>query len=124
MFLLDIDYFKKINDHYGHGTVDQVLITLSRLVENNLRLCDTFARWGGEEFICLLPETNLGKTRVVAEKIRNLIANYDFGLEHSVTDSIGIAELESHAMNIDHLVDLADKALYKAKEQGRNRVCS
>lgn len=124
LFLLDIDFFKRINDQYGHAAGDQLLIQMSHLVVSNLRTSDTFARWGGEEFICLLPETSLENGVKVAEKIRNLIAGYDFGLKSNITVSIGIVELPRHEQSIDQLVDAADIALYKAKNTGRNRVQS
>lgn len=121
LFLLDIDFFKQINDQYGHAAGDQVLIKISRLVVSNLRANDTFSRWGGDEFVCLLPETSLDKGVQVSEKIQKVIAGYDFGLKSNVTVSIGIAELARHG-HIDKLLNAADDALYKAKSMGGNRV--
>ncbi len=123
LFIMDIDFFKKVNDQYGHATGDQILIKMSRLVADHLRKSDTFARWGGEEFIGLLPETGLENGIIVAEKIKNLIADYDFGLKNNVTVSIGIASLNRHGQSLTQLIDVADIALYKAKNSGRNQVC-
>ncbi|PKO02061.1 MAG: hypothetical protein CVU43_09910 [Chloroflexi bacterium HGW-Chloroflexi-5] len=124
LFMLDIDHFKHINDQYGHGIGDQVLIKLAQLVSNHMRTSDTFARWGGEEFIGLLPETSLEKGINAVEKIRTLIADHDFELDKPVTVSIGITELIDCGDNIDLFVDAADQALYQAKSGGRNRVCA
>ncbi|MDP3450989.1 MAG: GGDEF domain-containing protein, partial [Anaerolineaceae bacterium] len=124
LFMLDIDHFKHINDQYGHGIGDQVLIKLAQLVSNHMRTSDTFARWGGEEFIGLLPETSLEQGITAVEKIRTLIADHDFELDKPVTVSIGITELIDYGDNIDLFMDAADQALYQAKSGGRNRVCA
>ena len=124
LFLLDIDHFKLINDQYGHGTGDQVLIKLAQLVSNHLRTSDIFARWGGEEFIGLLPETNLDKGLIAVEKLKNLISNHTFDLDKPVTVSIGIVEISDYGENFDFFVEAVDQALYEAKNSGRNRVCA
>ncbi len=124
----DLDYFKRINDGYGHQSGDSILCDVASLIKSHLRLSDTIARFGGEEFVALLPETGSGWAHSIAERIRISIANTRFSLPTKeviqVTISIGIATL-SHGgaeMDADTLVATADQALYQAKESGRNRV--
>lgn len=122
MLLMDIDLFKQVNDQYGHLTGDKVLVTLSQKIKENLRSSDILGRWGGEEFLAICPETDLEQARNVAEKVRQAIEKTDFELPSSVTISIGISVLMEDA-TVESLVAAADKALYLAKSQGRNRVC-
>ncbi len=123
ILLLDIDHFKSINDKHGHATGDEVLKTISTLVSKNLRESDTFARWGGEEFICLLPETNLVDGVKVAEKLNTMIKEHGFdSIVDNVTVSIGVSVKSSQDKSIDQIIEMADQALYQAKRDGRNQV--
>jgi len=121
ILLLDVDHFKKINDHFGHHTGDTVLIELVALLKENTRTIDTVGRWGGEEFLILLPETDANGAAVLAEKIRSVIEHHPFQDAGSVTISIGIADCIGKK-DIDMLIIQADRALYRAKGNGRNRV--
>ena len=121
IILMDIDYFKKINDRYGHLTGDKVLKELSKLIESNLRESDTFGRWGGEEFMIITPHTSKEDARVIAEKLRKIIENHSFSDIEHVTVSFGVTECsKEHTLDTD--ISLADKALYLSKQNGRNRV--
>jgi len=119
--MLDIDYFKKINDTYGHNAGDYALKTISKLVAENIREYDTFARWGGEEFVILVPNSNTEQAVVLAEKIRKKIANFEFEEIGSISCSFGVAQM-GDGFELDNLVENADKALYMAKRSGRNRT--
>jgi diguanylate cyclase (GGDEF)-like protein len=120
----DIDAFKAVNDRYGHGVGDQVLIEVSRRIEATLREGDTVGRLGGDEFLILLPQVrDLDDALLVAEKIRTTGAEPISVGGHRITPtlSLGVALVEPHD-TIDGVVARADKALYAAKERGRNRV--
>ncbi|CAG36281.1 GGDEF domain-containing protein [Desulfotalea psychrophila] len=121
LIMIDIDNFKSVNDTYGHLVGDEVLKGLSSLTAKSIRESDLFARWGGEEFIILLPETYLTGAAVVAEKIRLNIANYDNGTAGKRTCSFGVSEF-SIGTNPEILINNADKALYAAKGNGKNQV--
>ena len=126
VLMLDIDFFKKVNDTYGHDVGDNVLKMVADILRSNLRDHDVAARFGGEEFLLLLPETSLHDAMRVAERIRRAVEHFNFaplGCHHSVTISIGIGEFPTHGNNIAELVKSADAALYEAKTGGRNRVC-
>lgn len=122
----DLDHFKKVNDTCGHGFGDYVLQTIGALVRKNIRCGDLAARFGGEEFVVVLPNTALDNAKFVAEKIRALVEVHlfsDQGRQWPVTVSIGVASLlEDQPANASDLLQLADQALYLAKESGRNRV--
>jgi diguanylate cyclase (GGDEF)-like protein len=120
LLMLDLDHFKLINDTYGHLTGDQVLIDFVTRVGELLRNEDHFGRYGGEEFVALLPQTNGPAAVIVAERIREAIAASAQGPCYTV--SIGIAEFSPADIRIDDVLDRADKALYQAKVSGRNRV--
>lgn len=124
---LDIDYFKQINDRYGHATGDRVLSELTNVAAATLRPADVFARFGGEEFIVLLPETTLDEAVNAAERLRFKIADIriDAGEsgEFGFTVSIGVAIRFSNEVETELLLERADRALYQAKAGGRNRVC-
>lgn len=126
MFMIDIDYFKKINDTYGHKMGDQVLQKLSSTMRELLRSVDIIGRIGGEEFAVLLPETGLHEACEVAERLRDSVARTSVvreqGMPISFTVSIGVATLQEQDMNLDVLFNLADQALYHAKQSGRNQV--
>ncbi len=130
VMLLDIDHFKQINDQYGHQTGDQVLIALGEIATEVLRETDVLTRYGGEEFLILSPHTPLAGAIKLAERLRQHIEAYDFGLPRTlgatpsakVTASIGVAVLDSDTGTAGSLVRAADESLYRAKQQGRNRV--
>jgi two-component system, cell cycle response regulator len=121
IIFFDIDHFKKINDTYGHQAGDYVLKEVSSIIKGIIRKSDFFARWGGEEFIILLPQINLENALYVAEKLRKGIMNYDFKEVKHLTCSFGVTKL-CRIDTADKFVSRVDRALYKAKESGRNRV--
>jgi diguanylate cyclase (GGDEF)-like protein/PAS domain S-box-containing protein len=118
----DIDYFKKINDTYGHQAGDTVLVELSKIVNNNVRTSDIFARWGGEEFVILSPEINFDEAVIFAEKLRKMIRLYSFEKVGNVTCSFGVTNYVSSGETKEAFLKRADKALYTAKANGRNKV--
>ncbi|POZ61008.1 sensor domain-containing diguanylate cyclase [Chromobacterium alticapitis] len=121
VLLADCDQFKQVNDAYGHQAGDSVLIDLARLLQSNIRATDTLGRWGGEEFLAILPETTLDSAAQLAEKLRAIVAAHAFPAVGHKTASFGVAQIQP-AENIKDLVGRADKALYQAKEKGRNRI--
>jgi diguanylate cyclase (GGDEF)-like protein/PAS domain S-box-containing protein len=127
ILMLDIDFFKKINDSHGHKLGDMVLKKLADICKNTLREIDIVGRIGGEEFAILLPETDQPKAAEVAERLRIAIADTKIpmkdGLPIQFTVSIGVACVLSDDDNMDVLLNRADQALYQAKKTGRNRVC-
>lgn len=122
MAICDVDYFKRINDNYGHLAGDKVLQLIARSLRKNLREIDFIARYGGEEFVVLMPETSVDDAMTVAEKLRKAIEDSPFHFKKErvpITISFGVTEF--HALESPDVVfDRADKALYQAKEQGRN----
>ena len=121
LLMLDIDHFKHINDQFGHGAGDQVLKELVMRVKGQLREADTLARWGGEEFLILLPHCTLDDTLGLAEKLRKSIADNAFPEVGSVQISIGVSEYRPRETFIEWL-DRTDRAMYRAKSKGRNTV--
>ncbi|HXK17974.1 MAG TPA: GGDEF domain-containing protein [Polyangiaceae bacterium] len=127
LLMFDIDFFKRINDQYGHLAGDHVLRELARVVQERIRREEVFARYGGEEFVILLPETPLPGAAALAESIRARVANHAFvfqGERIPVTISIGTALLGENDKVASDLIQRADEKLYEAKRGGRNRVCS
>lgn len=122
VLLLDIDRFKKINDKYGHKWGDQVLTKLASEITKNLRERDIFARWGGEEFVLLLPDTGKSEAFNLAEKIRKTICQSPDEQLNKITISIGVATIDPDNYNIDRAIMQADQAMYRAKAKGRNQV--
>ncbi|MCW8929474.1 MAG: diguanylate cyclase [Gammaproteobacteria bacterium] len=123
IMIVDIDFFKRVNDEYGHQAGDQVLIEFSMILREHIRKTDILGRWGGEEFIIISPKTNLNDAFVLAEKLRILIQNYSFSSVGSVTASFGLSERNNDKYStLDEMVSHADQALYTAKKEGRNRV--
>ena len=120
--MLDIDYFKSVNDNYGHLVGDEVLIQMTNLIKMNIRDSDIFARWGGEEFVLLLPHISLKKAEEIANYLRTKIEADKFPEVGSITCSFGVAGYKD-GDNIDSIIKRADSALYDAKDAGRNRVC-
>ncbi len=126
MMIADIDFFKKINDTFGHAAGDKVLKTVARVLQTNLRDTDFIARFGGEEFVILMPETRINAAINVAEKLRTTIMDCPFHSSNRkvpVTMSFGVCEFHKGDTQ-ESVFDKADKALYAAKENGRNKVCS
>ena len=123
LILFDIDHFKEVNDTYGHDIGDQVLKQLAQLLNERMRKTDIIARWGGEEFIVLLPETTLDTALMLAEKIRTAVADFPFEAVEQVTISLGVTEFLDDDSE-QKIIKRVDDALYKAKELGRNRVIS
>lgn len=124
IILSDIDFFKKFNDEHGHDCGDFVLVTVANQIKNLLRDQDHTARWGGEEFLLVLPETSIDGALNVAEKIRETIASTVHtykGKDISISMTFGVTEFNMD-QTLDETIDLADKALYEGKEAGRNRV--
>lgn len=124
VIMLDIDYFKSVNDRFGHQCGDQVLVAIGEMLAGSCREGDQVARWGGEEFVLLLPETNLAQACQVAERLRRAVGNYRLvagtaTIELSI--SLGAAQ-RRYQSSLDELVSDADYKLYEAKQQGRNRV--
>ncbi|WP_163340520.1 GGDEF domain-containing protein [Desulfopila sp. IMCC35008] len=123
IIIFDVDDFKSVNDTYGHLVGDEVLKVIASAGCRGIRRSDTFARWGGEEFIILLPETRLDQATVVAEKVRRAIAEYDCGEAGPQTCSFGVAEfMSTEGVDSNLIIYQADKALYFAKENGKNMV--
>jgi diguanylate cyclase (GGDEF)-like protein len=120
--LLDLDHFKQVNDIHGHDAGDEVLATVGLLLAQSLRTSDFAARYGGEEFLMLLPDTDGDGAMTLAEKLRATIEQADFSRMAAVTGSFGVAILPDDAGEIEHLIREADRALYRAKARGRNRV--
>jgi len=121
ILMVDIDYFKKVNDTYGHLTGDRILVQVAEMIGNTIRKTDIFGRYGGEEFLLILPEIDRQSGIVVAEKIRKSIQDATFAENIKITASLGLVEYK-HGTSIDDLVNAADSMLYAAKKNGRNRV--
>ena len=126
LLMFDVDHFKNINDSYGHDVGDRVLQLIAEVTRKEMRYSDVLARFGGEEFIALLEDTQLQDSLVIAERIRCAIQKQYIYVKpnHAIrfTISIGIAELESHTQTLEDLIKQADIALYQAKKTGRNRI--
>lgn len=125
LVVCDIDHFKNINDSFGHLSGDKVLKLVAGCVEKSLRVSDFVARYGGEEFVILMPETPLEAAQLATEKVRSAIDECAFHFKAkpvSITASFGVAQLRGDE-SIETLFDRADKALYQAKQTGRNKVC-
>ena len=120
ILLLDIDHFKQINDQYGHLTGDDVLFSVADLLKKNIRDVDVLGRWGGEEFMLILPNTNQSEALTLAEKLRQLIQTHSFTPVKNVTASFGVSSYIA-GIDAEELFKKADEALYRAKAKGRNR---
>ena len=121
VLLLDIDHFKSINDTFGHNVGDEVIIGVTKIAQRCLRDSDYLGRWGGEEFVVVLPDTDSKDAMMVANRIRVAIQENILD-PRPVTVSIGCSEMDEREVELQVLVEQADKALYKAKQSGRNRV--
>ena len=121
IIFIDLDDFKKINDTYGHAIGDKVLQKFVQITKDNIRDVDIFARWGGEEFILLLPNTDIDDAYIVSEKIRKSIENYHDNLIGFFTVSLGVSSITVDDTE-ESIVEKADKALYRAKSDGKNKT--
>lgn len=122
LILLDIDFFKKINDTYGHQIGDIILKEFSHILKSNIRQTDMLGRWGGEEFIIICPKTNSEETLIIAKKIKDKIENYNFTTVNNCTASFGISVYKD-GLDIKDIIKNADDALYQVKNNGRNNIC-
>ena len=123
--ILDIDFFKKVNDNYGHQYGDYVLKTVADLMKTSFRKTDLLYRYGGEELIMIMPETNIEGAIIPVQRLRRYIEEYDFNFNNvhiKVTASIGLTMNYAEFSSAADLLKSADEALYNAKESGRNRV--
>jgi two-component system, cell cycle response regulator len=126
LIMFDIDHFKQINDTFGHLAGDAVLKQLCQVVHGKIRREDLLCRYGGEEFVILLPEIDHFNTKLTAEKIRRLVERTTFSFEDTVipvTISLGITTIDTDSMDPEAFIKGADEQLYRAKNSGRNRVC-
>jgi diguanylate cyclase (GGDEF)-like protein len=119
--MFDIDHFKEINDTCGHDVGDKALVTMTKRVAKCIRDTDIFARWGGEEFMILLPHTSLDDASILAERIRGRIEKDPFEKIGTVTSSFGVTQFVRQDTE-EIFTKRADRALYRAKQKGRNRV--
>jgi diguanylate cyclase (GGDEF)-like protein len=123
--MIDIDFFKAINDRFGHDIGDRAIVHVANLAGDCKRNSDLLARIGGEEFGLLLPETEAAQAELVAERLRRQVAQSPLAeVSHSATVSIGVATSDDTMAGISDLIKAADQALYAAKRSGRNRVMS
>jgi diguanylate cyclase (GGDEF)-like protein/PAS domain S-box-containing protein len=121
LIICDIDDFKLINDKYGHSKGDEVLKAFAKVLKHNVRFTDTLARWGGEEFVVLLPQADITHAVAAAEKMRSAIQKYDFGCDERITASFGVAMTQNDDTQT-RWFNRADRALYLAKQSGKNSV--
>lgn len=126
LLMIDVDFFKKINDKHGHLTGDQILSGITGIIQDNIREIDIAGRYGGEEFCVVLPDTGRDGTHYVAERIRSAVEKTPFKVYDTIvkaTVSIGVATFPDDGKVMTELIDKADWALYRAKKTGRNAVC-
>lgn len=123
IILFDLDGFKRVNDRFGHNAGDAVLQQIGDLAQHTVRGADALGRWGGEEFLIICPNTRLGEGIHLAEQLRHTLASDLVYHGHTVTGSFGVAQLQP-GETAEQLVARADAAMYAAKKQGKNRVCS
>jgi diguanylate cyclase (GGDEF)-like protein/PAS domain S-box-containing protein len=121
LVIFDLDHFKEVNDTYGHQSGDLVLKEIAKLVKNNVKTTDIFARWGGEEFVILLPNTNIDGAYLFGEKLRKTIEQHKFEDIGKITASFGVGEMSENDNKMS-MFEKTDRALYTAKKNGRNRV--
>ena len=126
VLMIDLDHFKRVNDEHGHPVGDAMLRELARVLRDTLRAVDAVGRYGGEEFVAILPHTNNEEARLTGERVRKRIEDHTFRMGDRtvrITASVGVATYPSEkADSATSLVSEADRALYRAKEAGRNRV--
>jgi diguanylate cyclase (GGDEF)-like protein len=123
---MDVDFFKRVNDAHGHLVGSRVLVEVGSLLRSCVRETDTVVRYGGDEFVVLLVETNAEEAKLVAERMRLMVESgrfvADLSLDIRLTISIGISAFPEHANTKQHLLNLADQAMYRGKESSRNVV--
>jgi len=119
IILIDIDDFKHVNDTYGHLVGDRVLVEIASILKNNIRKTDTLGRWGGEEFLIIVPQSNKENLLELSKKLKDCIANYDFKLSKHITASFGLSFYEK---DLKTLLKNADDALYQIKRNGKNSI--
>jgi two-component system, cell cycle response regulator len=133
VLMMDVDFFKNVNDTYGHLTGSKTLEEIGYCITQNLRSGDVAARFGGEEFAAFLLHAEIGQGLVAAERIRSEIEKQEFSVirqgkpseaKHHVTISIGVASFPDDSCDVIELIEMADSALYRAKREGRNRICA
>ena len=127
LLLLDLDFFKKINDQFGHTVGDLVLEKIAVLVDETMRARDVFSRLSGEEFVAVLPNTDLAQAKAIAVRVMEKISHYNFskfGIDRNITLSIGVANINDTSAEFDDILHAADLAMYQAKAQGRNQMVS
>ena len=122
LLIIDVDFFKRVNDSYGHAAGDQVLIRLTEIISTRIRETDCLYRYGGEEFVVVLTGTSQDFAEKIAEEFRSLVEKNALFEEMNCTISLGLAEFD-HGETGDNWLDRADAAMYQAKETGRNKVC-
>jgi diguanylate cyclase (GGDEF)-like protein len=122
IILIDVDFFKRVNDVYGHDGGDVVLVHLAQILQTKLRKSDVASRWGGEEFLILLPDTTLNRACELAERLRSYVETNPTPSNIQITISLGIAVIRQHENSVESLITAADHALYAAKNNGRNQV--
>jgi len=123
VILIDIDFFKDVNDTFGHIVGDIFLVEFANILKNNIRESDVVGRWGGEEFLIILPHSHIEEAQLLAKKLQDKITQFKFTKVGFKTASFGISEFHS-GISSEQLLDNADKALYKSKENGRNQINS
>ena len=121
MLLMDLDHFKKVNDRHGHAAGDEILCSITEIINLRIRVTDSLYRIGGEEFVVVLEGQDLHRAAHLAEQLRTLIEANELVPDHSATISVGVAELKENETGNDWL-HRADKALYRAKRSGRNAL--
>ncbi len=121
ILLIDVDFFKKINDTFGHDKGDSIIKQISALLKQNIRDSDICARWGGEEFLILAPNSDLDGALILANNLKELVEKNNFEIKENITISVGVSTFNDNASQ-EKLLKSADIALYKAKENGRNRI--
>jgi diguanylate cyclase (GGDEF)-like protein len=126
LIMVDLDGLKEINDRFGHNEGDQFLREVGRIIKVNTRASDVAARWGGDEFMLLTPETDSSRSAKIAERIRTQVEKYRMnvnGREVGITISAGVVSYPAHASGISELIKNADEAMYNAKKCGKNQSC-
>lgn len=127
IFFIDLDHFKTVNDRFGHQAGDELLREFAILLRSEIRQMDLVGRYGGEEFVVILPETPSGQAMKMAQRILKQVASHRFDITNkqklTVTVSIGVGTVPEHARSPEELIDIADSAMYAAKQAGRDRVC-
>lgn len=124
IMITDIDFFKKVNDKYGHVKADDLLLKLAKVMQDQVRKSDVLARFGGEEFVILLPETSLTKAKKLANRLKKAIHSDKILKKYRVTISGGITQFRGNRDSKKAFMTRSDKALYKAKKEGRDRFIS